>query len=74
MRLTEAKRKYRNQWIAFQYTDRENKLGRVLFHDRDRNQFDIKMLKRKKKLNGAYLTYTGPLVPKDVVVVLSCLK
>jgi hypothetical protein len=59
MRLNEAKRKYRNQWIAFQYTNREKKLGHVLFHDKDRHMFDAKFLTYKKKLNGAYLTYTG---------------
>ena len=63
MRLTEAKRKYRNQWIAFQYSNREKKVGRVLFHDKNRFKFDTKLLQHKGKLNGALLTYTEPGPP-----------
>ncbi len=77
MKLSQAKRRYRNQWIAFRWSNRNKKIGSVILHDPDREQFDSKLFvyTRKKKLNGAYLTYTGPksLIPKNGVIIL-CMK
>lgn len=75
MRLSDAKRKYRNQWIAFKYTNRDKKLGKVLFHDSDRHRFDAKLLLYKGRINGTYLTYTGkPLSEKMGWRYLLCTK
>ena len=70
MKLSEAKRKYRNSWIAFKYTDRDKNSGKVLIHDKDRNKFHERMIARKQRLKNIYITYTGPLIPKGMVVVL----
>jgi hypothetical protein len=70
MKFTEAKRKYRNSWIAFQYTDRDRNTGKVLVHDKDRNRFHEKLMARKKPFKDVYLKYTGSLIPKGMVVVL----
>jgi hypothetical protein len=70
MRLNTAKKKYRKEWIAFQYTNREKREGKVLFHARDRHAFDAKLLALRGKLKDLYLTFTGPLVPKGTHIVL----
>ncbi len=75
MRLSEARRKYRNQWIAFVYSNPKKEIGRVLFHDKDRKRFDAKTLLNIKHLKHSYLFYTGPkpLLPKGWGLLL-CMK
>ncbi len=70
MRLETAKNKFRKEWIAFQYTNREKREGKVIFHAKERHAFDAKLLAFKGKLKNIYLTFTGPLVPKGTHIVL----
>jgi len=70
MRLATAKKKYRNQWIAFQYTNKEKREGKVLFHTKYKEAvFDI-LNKRKKKPKKLYITYSGPIVPRGTAVMI----
>ena len=69
MKLNTAKRIFKNQWIAFKYSDRDKTEGEVLCRGKDRRALYKKL--RGKKIDGAYLTYTGPLVSKKFAIMFA---
>ena len=64
MKLKTAKRKFKAQWLAFKYTNEAKDEGQVLLHDKDRKAL-YKKLDLKKAGGKVYVTYTGPLIPKE---------
>ncbi|HDN79358.1 MAG: hypothetical protein DRI61_01660 [Chloroflexi bacterium] len=67
MRLKEAKRKFKGEWIAFKvHSDGEDPEGEVVLHNKDRRAFNRELV--KLKLSGVYITYAGPVVPEDYAV------
>ena len=73
MRLSEAKRKYRNQYILFRYTNKGQKIGRVVCHSKNRDDVHRKIMALPKPFKNLHLTYAGPLIPKGWGTLL-CLK
>lgn len=73
MRLTEAKRKYRNQYILFKYTNKSQKTGRVLCHSKSRDDIHEKIMTLPKPFRDLYIAFAGPLLPKGWGTLL-CMK
>ena len=68
MRLDEAKKLYENEWIAFKKNENgDNPDGDVLLHNKKRKAFEKKLL--ELKLTNIYITFSGPVVPKDYVLI-----
>ncbi|MCK4764765.1 MAG: hypothetical protein KAW12_21380 [Candidatus Aminicenantes bacterium] len=64
MRLEEAKKKYHGEWIAFQVSkESENPEGNVLLHQKNRREFDKKLL--KSGIKNVYITFAGPVIPGE---------
>lgn len=62
MRLTEAKRLYQGEWIAFHVKDDvEDPDGEVILHNKDRRAFDRRLL--ELELTDLYISFAGPAVP-----------
>lgn len=61
--LSEAKKQYSGEWIAFlvQENGRSKEiLGEILEHDFDKRKLHNKL--RIKKIKEAYITFAGPVV------------
>ena len=67
MKLESAKRKFKNEWIAFGYTDERKNEGDVLSHAKDRHSLSKKLDISQAK-GKVYLTYTGRLLPPGVAI------
>jgi len=70
MRLSSAKTKYHGRWLAFRFTDESKEEGRVLLSDKDRHRLHQRLLKPRYRKAGLYVTYAGPLLPKEYSVIL----
>jgi hypothetical protein len=70
MKLTTAKRKYRNQWIAFEFSDKMKETGKVVFHAKHKQEFHMKLMAHKGKLRGMLCTFTGSIVPRGSTVMV----
>ncbi len=70
MRLLAAKKRFRGEWLAFQFIDETKQTGKVILRDRDRHKLYQKLGSRKLKATNVYVTYAGPLLPKDYSVIL----
>jgi len=68
MKLEEAKREYRGEWIAFRaLKEVDNSEGEVVLHNKDRRAFDKELL--RLGLTGVYITFAGPPVPEGYAVI-----
>ena len=67
MKLESAKRKFKNEWIAFKYTNESKDQGDVLIHNKNRKSLYDK-LDLKKSGGKVYITFTGRLIPRGCVV------
>ena len=69
MKLETAKRKFKGDWLAFQFTDESKEEGKVLLHTKSRHRLH-KKLNSGKIPKGLYITFAGPLLPKGYSIVL----
>ena len=63
MKLQEAKKKYKGEWLAFLVVKEikgKEVEGRVLAHTKDRRL--LHQILRNKRVKNAYVTYAGPMV------------
>lgn len=63
MKLREAKKKYKGEWLAFLVVKEikgKEVEGRVLAHTKDRRL--LHQILRDKRVKNAYITYAGPMV------------
>jgi len=61
--LSEAKKKFEGEWIAFLIQENEKNgdtLGQILEHDSDKRKLHKKL--RKRNVKDAYITFSGPIV------------
>ena len=70
MKLADAEKKFRANWIAFAFTNDAKDEGRVLFADKKRRQLHQKLRSRKRLPANLYITYAGPKLPKDFSIIL----
>ena len=66
MKLSEAREKFKDEWMAFIEKEGEDPKcedpkGEVLFHHQDRDAFDEQW--PKLKVDDLYITFNGPAVP-----------
>ena len=66
MKLAIAKRKYKGDWLAFQFSDEATEEGRVVAREKDRHKLFQKIAKRGARV---YITYAGALLPKEYSVI-----
>ena len=69
--LEEAKREYAGQWLAFLVVEEMptgELLGQVIAHNPDRRELHREL--REKKVDGAYVTFAGPVVKPGYAVIL----
>lgn len=63
MRLDEAKKKFHGEWIAFRVNkESENPEGNVLLHNKNRREFDRKLI--QSGIKDVYITFAGPAIPE----------
>jgi len=68
MRLEEAKKIYKGEWIAFKAIEEtENLEGEVILHNKDRQFFDKELL--RMGLTDVYITFAGPPVPEGYAAI-----
>jgi len=68
MKLEDAKNRYVGEWIAFRaYEEGDNPDGEVAIHNKDRRKFDSELI--ACGLKDVYITFAGPLIPKDYTVI-----
>jgi len=69
MKLQEAKKKYKGEWLAFLVVKEikgKEVEGRVLVHTKDRRL--LHQILRDKRVKNAYITYAGPMVKPGYAV------
>ncbi|MBA7660089.1 hypothetical protein ES703_68088 [subsurface metagenome] len=69
MKLQEAKKKYKGEWLAFLVVKEikgKEVEGRVLAHTKDRRL--LHQILRDKRVKNAYITYAGPMVKPGYAV------
>jgi hypothetical protein len=70
MKLKDAKRKYKGEWLAFQVKkegEEEELEGKLLSHTKGKKELHQNL--RKKKTKKAYITYAGPIVKPGYAVI-----
>ena len=72
MRLKSAKRRFRNQWLAFEYTNEAKDEGEVIIHEKTRRAL-YRKLDLKKAKSKVYITFSGPLLPKNCSILFRVL-
>ena len=72
MKLETAMRKFKNQWLAFEYKDEAKNEGQVLYHEKTRRALSKKLDLRKVR-NKVYITFTGQLLPKNCSILFPIL-
>ncbi len=72
MKLTEARKRYRNEYILFTYKDRNQKTGKVIYHSKSRENVHKKIRALPKPFDLS-LIFAGPLLPKGWGTLL-CMK
>lgn len=66
MKLSEAKAKWKEQWLAFRVDRKaDDPEGEVLLHDPDKSRFDERLL--ANGIRGVYITYAGEPMAPDIV-------
>ena len=70
MKLSDAKKKFNANWIAFAFTNNAKEEGRVLLADKERRRLHQKLRSRKRLPANLYITYAGPKLPKDFSIIL----
>jgi hypothetical protein len=73
MRLSQAKKKYRNQYILFKYKDAQQESGQVLCHSSNWSNINRKVMALPKPFKNLHLLFSGPLIPPGFGTLL-CLK
>lgn len=68
MKLSSAKKRFSGEWLAFQFSKGDE--GRVLSHEKERSRLFEKLRARRRLSSGLYVTFAGPVLPKDVGIVL----
>jgi len=70
--LSSAKKKFRNEWIAFRFTNEAREEGNVLAHHRDTRLVHEKLRSHKLGKAKVYVTFAGRLLPdpKEYAVIL----
>ncbi len=63
MRLSQAKKLYQDQWLAFRIVENgDDPVGEVVLHENDRSRFRKRL--HDEKVRGVYLTFAGELIPE----------
>ena len=69
MKLSDAKKRFDGEWLAFQFAEKGSEAGKVLLHEKDRHLLHKKLISKKAKA-GVYVTFAGPMLPKEYSVIL----
>lgn len=69
--LSEIKSRFKNEWIAFKVIKRISESdfeGELIDHDMDRR--DLHKRLREKKIEDAYITFSGPVIKPGYATLL----
>ena len=72
MKLESAKHKYKDEWLAFKYSNEAKDEGQVLLHNKDRKKL-YKKLDLEKAGGKVYITFSGPLIPRNCHILFRAL-
>jgi hypothetical protein len=63
MKLDEAKKIFKGEWIAFRISkESQNPEGDVLLHDKNHRELGKRIL--QKGIKDVYITFAGPVIPE----------